>query len=71
MTKRTRIRRLSIKRETVRRLTGEQLGQVAGGKNGVRCTYELSGCAVPETGNCPTFHCGTLQCPTGTGPDTC
>ena len=58
-------RRLSIDRETIRRLTGDQLEQVAGGALKVRCTYEVSGCAPPETHPCPTFVCETGQCGTG------
>lgn len=57
MTKRTRIRRLSISRETLRRLSGEQLGLAAGGKIGIRCTYEQTGCAEADTRECETFPC--------------
>lgn len=50
-------RRLSLRRETLRRLAAGDLGRVAGGKVGVRCTYEQTGCAYNETKECPTYYC--------------
>jgi hypothetical protein len=53
-------RRLSLRRETVRRLGSGELEQVAGGYV-VCCTYERSGCRAPQNSG---------QC-THTGPGDC
>jgi len=50
-------RRLSIKRETLRRLADGDLGRVAGGLI-ARCTYERSGCYGQDN----TFTCMTDDC---------
>ena len=63
--KRTGTRRLSIKRETLRRLVASDLAQVAGGR-GTCCTYGHSGCAGgPDTTNqCPPPIIPTNGCNT-------
>jgi len=64
--KRTGTRRLSIKRETLRRLIANDLAQVAGGR-GTCCTYALSGCAGVPSGVCLTVACQSVDCGPGTG----
>ena len=59
--RRTRNRKLTIKRETLRRLASGDLAQAAGGVAG-RCTYERSGCAGEPTGGCATGDCDTFRC---------
>ena len=50
--KRTDIRRLAIKRETLRRLVDGDLRLVAGGRGGC-CTFGHSGChGEPDTDQC-------------------
>ena len=66
--KRTSTRRLSIKRETLRRLIANELAQVAGGR-GTCCTYAHSGCAggPDTTSQCAptieTIKCDSNCCP--------
>ena len=55
--KRHRKTRLSIDKETLRRVAGNDLAQVAGGKIGARCTYEQTGCVYQETMQCPSHDC--------------
>lgn len=50
--KRTVTRKLTLKRETLRRLRADDLARVAGGYL-TCCTYGYSGCRGPETGECP------------------
>jgi len=60
--KRTGTRKLSIKRETLRRLVADQLAKVAGGR-ATCCTYDHTGCAGgPETDNCPPPTNDSLRC---------
>ena len=64
--KRTGIRKLAIKRETVRWLAASDLWQVAGGRQ-TCCTYGNSGCqGGPETDHCPptiqTLKCDSNCC---------
>lgn len=49
--KRTGIRRLALRRETLRRLATDDLARVAGGRL-TCCTYGYSGCRNPETDDC-------------------
>jgi hypothetical protein len=60
--KRTGIRKLAIKRETLRRLVDHDLGRVAGGLLTI-CTYRYSGCVGDQSDVCPTEECwNSLKC---------
>lgn len=59
-------RRLTIKRETVRRLASGELQQVAGGLITV-CTYERSGCRGAPTGDCVSSRCDWTEACGGWG----
>jgi hypothetical protein len=56
-------RRLSVKRETLRRLSGVDLARVAGGTGSWVC--------VDDTSNCDTECCESLVCGYGTTSKFC
>lgn len=62
-------RKLSIRSETLRRLSADRLARVAGGVIGERCTYEQTGCGPAETALCGTMYCETGQCTGNCGTD--
>jgi hypothetical protein len=54
-------RKLTLNRETVRCLSTQELGEVAGGANMLACGTHH--CAPPPTASfCPTFVCKTTFC---------
>ena len=56
--------KLTIRRETLRKLAAGDLAQAAGGRNNF-CTYRLSGCqGHPETDNCPPMSEESKDCDT-------
>lgn len=59
--KRTGIRKLALKRETVRRLAAGDLARVAGGLL-TCCTYGYSGCKAGPTDGCGTDCCDSGGC---------
>lgn len=59
--KRTGIRKLALKRETVRRLAASDLARVAGGLL-TCCTYGYSGCKGIPTDGCFTEPCESGGC---------
>ena len=54
--------KLSIRRETLRKLAAGDLAQAAGGVIARFCTYHPSGCVGGPTGGCLTDECATEDC---------
>ena len=55
--------KLTIRRETLRKLAAGELAQAAGGMNAKFCTYRLSGCQTEfRTAECESEFCGRTLC---------
>lgn len=59
--KRLDVRKLALKRETLRRLVAGDLARIAGGLQ-TCCTYGYSGCRDPDTTLGATVQCDSEGC---------